>query len=151
MANNGITGAVADDIYARIQAFASYGFAESHSISFALLVYASSWLKRHYPAAFCAALLASQPMGFYSPQSLVHDAKRHGIEVRRADINISAAQPSLENAAHAEHADRHVRQCDACEDVEQPALRLGLAGVREIGDELAERIVAERDATGPYE
>ena len=83
MKANGITGAKADEIYEKIKAFASFGFAESHSISFALLVYASSWLKLHYPAAFCAALLNAQPMGFYSPQSLVHDAKRHGIEVRR--------------------------------------------------------------------
>ena len=83
MAANGITGATADEIYEKIKAFAAFGFAESHSISFALLVYASSWLKRHYPAAFCAALLNAQPMGFYSPQSLVHDAKRHGVEVRK--------------------------------------------------------------------
>src|SRR5213076_1702611 len=91
MAGNGITGKAADSIYEKIQAFAAFGFAESHSISFALLVYASSWLKRHYPAAFCAALINAQPMGFYSVQSLVHDAKRHGIEVRRPDINRSAA------------------------------------------------------------
>jgi error-prone DNA polymerase len=142
MAANGITGAVADDIYARIEAFASYGFAESHSISFALLVYASSWLKRHYPAAFCAALLNSQPMGFYSPQSLVHDAKRHGIEVRRAGINVSAAQATLE-------AGEGPSQCP-CRDVPQPAVRLGLAGVRGIGTDLAEQIVAERDAAGPF-
>ena len=70
MAANGITGALADDIYSRIQAFANFGFAESHAISFALLVYASSWLKLHYPGAFLAGLLRAQPMGFYSPQSL---------------------------------------------------------------------------------
>ena len=67
MRANGITGAVADDIYTKIKAFAAFGFAESHSISFAFLVYASSWLKLYYPAAFCAALLNAQPMGFYSP------------------------------------------------------------------------------------
>ena len=66
-------------IYARIQAFANFGFAESHAISFALLVYASSWLKLHYPGAFLAGLLRAQPMGFYSPQSLVADARRHGV------------------------------------------------------------------------
>ena len=80
MARHGITGDLADDIYLRIQAFANFGFAESHAISFALLVYASSWLKLHYPGAFLAGLLRAQPMGFYSPQSLVADARRHGVD-----------------------------------------------------------------------
>ncbi|MDT4970033.1 MAG: error-prone polymerase, partial [Pseudonocardiales bacterium] len=136
MATNGITGAVADTIYEKIQAFAAFGFAESHSISFALLVYASSWLKRHYPAAFCAALLNAQPMGFYSPQSLVHDAKRHGIEVRPPSLAVSSAAASLE-------AGDGSSQCP-CLDAPQPAVRLGLGSVRTIGTELAERIVAER-------
>jgi error-prone DNA polymerase len=142
MAANGITGAVADDIYARIQAFASFGFAESHSISFALLVYASSWLKRHYPAAFCAALLNAQPMGFYSPQSLIHDAKRHGIEIRKPSLAASCATASLEPADGPS-------QC-ACLDAPQPAVRLGLSSVRTIGSDLAEAIVAERETGGPY-
>jgi error-prone DNA polymerase len=143
MAANGITGAVADDIYEKIQAFASFGFAESHSISFALLVYASSWLKLHYPAAFCAALINAQPMGFYSPQSLVHDAKRHGIEVRPPSLVHSAARATLEGPFDGPS------QC-ACLDAPQPAVRLGLADVRMIGVELAERIVAAREADGPY-
>jgi error-prone DNA polymerase len=142
MAANGITGATADDIYEKIQAFAAFGFAESHSISFALLVYASSWLKRHYPAAFCAALLNAQPMGFYSPQSLVHDAKRHGIEVRKPSLAVSAAQASLETGDGP-------TQCP-CLRAPQPAVRLGLDGVRTIGKELAERIVGCRDTDGPY-
>uniref|UniRef100_UPI002FC765F0 error-prone DNA polymerase n=1 Tax=Aeromicrobium sp. TaxID=1871063 RepID=UPI002FC765F0 len=75
MAGHGITGEEADAIYLKIQSFANFGFAESHALSFALLVYASSWLKLHYPAAFLAALLRNQPMGFYSPQSLVTDAR----------------------------------------------------------------------------
>ena len=142
MAGNGITGAVADDIYARIQAFASFGFAESHSISFALLVYASSWLKRHYPAAFCAALLNAQPMGFYSPQSLIHDAKRHGVEIRKPSLAVSQANASLADGAGPS-------QCE-CLDVPQPAVRLGLSSVRTIGAELAEVIVAVREADGPF-
>src|SRR3954468_7992818 len=142
MAGNGITGAVADSIYEKIQAFAAFGFAESHSISFALLVYASSWLKRHYPAAFCAALLNAQPMGFYSPQSLIHDAKRHGIEIRKPALNVSLAKASLELADGPS-------QC-GCLDAPQPAVRLGLASVRTIGDDLADAIVAERDADGPF-
>ncbi|MCL2780816.1 MAG: error-prone DNA polymerase [Actinomycetia bacterium] len=96
LAGNGIVGAVADDVVARVKAFGSFGFAESHSLSFALLAYVSAWLKLHYPAAYLAALLRAQPMGFYSPQTLVHDAKRHGVVVRRPDINASAAQTGLE-------------------------------------------------------
>jgi error-prone DNA polymerase len=96
MAENGLTPAQSDDIYAKIQAFANFGFAESHSLSFALLVYASAWVKLHYPAAFLAAMLRAQPMGFYSGQSLVADARRHGVEVRRADILLSGVTTGLE-------------------------------------------------------
>ena len=96
MAENGIDEETADVIYAKIEAFANFGFAESHSISFGLLVYASSWFKLHYPAAFLAALLRAQPMGFYSPQTLTADARRHGVEVRRPDILLSGANAVLE-------------------------------------------------------
>ena len=145
MVANGITGAVADEIFEKIKAFAAYGFAESHSISFALLVYASSWLKLHYPAAFCAALINAQPMGFYSPQSLVHDAKRHGIEVRQPSLARSLATASLEwdGGTHGPS------QCP-CLDAPQPAVRLGLSSVRTIGDEDAKAIVAAREAGGPF-
>jgi error-prone DNA polymerase len=142
MADNGITGAAADEIVDKIKAFAAFGFAESHSISFALLVYASSWLKRHDPAAFCAALINAQPMGFYSPQSLVADARRHGIETRGPDINVSGATAALE-------AGQGASQCP-CLDAPQPAVRLGLAGVRGIGDDLAEQIAAVRESGGPF-
>ena len=96
MATNGLVGEAADDIYARIQAFANFGFAESHSLSFGLLVYASSWIKLHYPAAFLAGLLRAQPMGFYSPATLTADARRHGVEVLRPDLLRSGAQAVLE-------------------------------------------------------
>jgi error-prone DNA polymerase len=152
MASNGITGAVADEIYERIKAFAAFGFAESHSISFALLVYASSWLKRHHPAAFCAALLNAQPMGFYSPQSLVHDARRHGIAIRKPSLALSLAGASLEPddapAADGKPA-TGLSQCP-CLEAPQPAVRLGLSSVRSIGTELAEAIVAEREAHGAF-
>ena len=95
MAENGITGDDADTIYLKIQAFTNFGFAESHSISFALLVYASAWMRLHYPAAFLAALLRAQPMGFYSPQSLVADATRHGVETLRPDILLSGVEATL--------------------------------------------------------
>jgi error-prone DNA polymerase len=97
MKDNGIEGDVADEIYGKIQAFANFGFAESHSLSFALLVYASSWMKLHYPAAFLAALLRAQPMGFYSPQTLVADARRHGVTVLRPDIQLSGVSAGLES------------------------------------------------------
>ncbi|MGL5867305.1 MAG: error-prone DNA polymerase [Dermatophilaceae bacterium] len=96
MQRRGLVGADADAIYRQILSFANFGFAESHALSFALLVYASSWFKLHYPAAFLAALLRSQPMGFYSPQSLVGDARRHGVTVLRPDVLRSAAQADLE-------------------------------------------------------
>ena len=96
MAEHGITGALADDIYARIQAFANFGFAESHAISFALLVYASSWLKLHYPGAFLAGLLRAQPMGFYSPAVAGGRCPPPRREVRRPDIARSMADAGLE-------------------------------------------------------
>ncbi|HKY66788.1 MAG TPA: hypothetical protein VJM49_10480, partial [Acidimicrobiales bacterium] len=96
MAEREVTGEVAERVWEKLAAFASYGFPESHSVSFAYLVYASSWLKRYYPAAFCAALLDAQPMGFYSPHSLVQDARRHGVEVRTPDLALSAAGATLE-------------------------------------------------------
>jgi error-prone DNA polymerase len=98
MALNGITGDDADKIYGSIQAFAGFGFAESHALSFGLLVYASAWMRLHYPAAFLAALLRAQPMGFYSPQTLVADARRHGVEVLRPDILKSGVYAGLERA-----------------------------------------------------
>ncbi len=96
MAERGITGEVADEIYVKLASFANYGFPESHSVSFAYLVYASAWFKRYHPAAFCAGLLNAQPMGFYSPHSLVADATRHGVEVRTPCVNASAATATLE-------------------------------------------------------
>ncbi|WP_207123377.1 error-prone DNA polymerase [Actinocatenispora comari] len=96
MAGNGITGELADEIFTKLSAFANFGFPESHAISFAFLVYASAYLKRYYPAAFCAALLNAQPMGFYSPQTLVADARRHGVAILRPDINSSGAGATLE-------------------------------------------------------
>ena len=94
-----VTPEVAEQIWEKLAAFASYGFPESHSVSFAYLVYASSWLKRFYPAAFCAALLDAQPMGFYAPHTLVQDARRHGVEVRTPDLNASGATTTLEVAS----------------------------------------------------
>ncbi|GIE96864.1 error-prone DNA polymerase [Paractinoplanes rishiriensis] len=149
MAANGITGELADDLFVKLCAFANYGFPESHAISFAYLVYVSAWLKRYHPAAFCAALLNAQPMGFYSPQSLVDDARRHGVEVRRPDINLSDAAATLESTPGTRRGalpgePPHVWGLNG------PAVRQGLKSIRTIGDELAEKIENERRATGPY-
>ena len=95
MAERNITGDVADEIFTKMAAFANYGFPESHSVSFSYLVYASSWIKFHEPAAFCAALLNAQPMGFWSPHSLAQDASRHGVVVRVPDLNASLATGNL--------------------------------------------------------
>ncbi|GAA3296199.1 error-prone DNA polymerase [Dactylosporangium vinaceum] len=145
MARNGITGQLAQDLFDKLAAFANYGFPESHAMSFAYLVYASAWLKRYHPAAFCAALLNAQPMGFYSPQSLVDDARRHGVEVRRPDINASAAAATLEGQPLDEPPD----------DPKDwgrggPAVRLGFKSVRTLGDAVAQRLAAERAAGGAY-
>ncbi|HEX5314349.1 MAG TPA: OB-fold nucleic acid binding domain-containing protein, partial [Gammaproteobacteria bacterium] len=115
-------------LYQQIRGFGEYGFPESHAASFALLAYASAWLKHHEPAAFVCALLNSQPMGFYAPAQLVADARRHGVEVRPVVITASGWDCSLE-----------VRKAQT-----QPALRLGLCLVRRLSQEGAKRVVAAR-------
>ncbi|MBU3994982.1 MAG: error-prone DNA polymerase [Actinobacteria bacterium] len=167
MEANGIDPATAERIYAQIEAFAAFGFAESHSISFALLVYTSAWFKLHTPAAFLAGLLRSQPMGFYAPRTLVEDARRHGVEVRPADVQQSDVLAGLEKMVDREKP----TGLDACIAFTQPpvppfaphapdtsmqhrrdgafAVRLGLAQVRGIDTVTADRIVrARRD--GPF-
>ena len=99
MRERGYAPEFADAIYRQICGFGEYGFPESHSASFALLAYASAWIKRHHPAVFCAALLNSQPMGFYQPAQLVQDARRHGVEVRPPDVNRSDWDCTLEDGA----------------------------------------------------
>ncbi|KQU06389.1 DNA polymerase [Rhodococcus sp. Leaf7] len=127
---HGITGVKADRIFDKLYAFANFGFPESHSQSFASLVFYSSWFKLHHPAAFCAGLLRAQPMGFYSPQSLVADARRHGVLVHGPDVRASLAHATVEN--------------DGTE------VRLGLSDVRSIGTALAEKIVAARESGGQF-
>ena len=149
MAERGITGELADDLFLKLSAFASYGFPESHAMSFAYLVYASAWLKRYHPAAFCAALLNAQPMGFYSPQSLVDDARRHGVEVRRPDINLSDAAATLETTPTTRKKSEK-RELPHAWGLGGPAVRQGLARIRTIGAELAEKIEQEGRAQGAY-
>ena len=177
MKSNGIEGDVADEIYGKIQAFANFGFAESHSLSFALLVYASSWMRLHYPGAFLAALLRAQPMGFYSPQTLVADARRHGVIVLRPDIQLSGVSAGLETIHRVELGSPPAKPLgretgsDACMGEQPPvppfdrripfdsdnhrrdgafAVRLGLDEVSGISTALATRIVEERDRAGNF-
>lgn len=131
MEERGITGITADRIWEKMAAFANFGFPESHSVSFAYLVYSSAWMKLHYPAAFLAGLLNAQPMGFWSPQSLVADAARHGVEVRRPHVNHSLAKSSLEEG----------------EDGDM-VVRMGLDLVRSLGADGARRIVEAREQGG---
>ena len=143
----GITGEVADAIYEKLAAFANFGFPESHSVSFAYLVYASSYLKRYFPAAFCAGLLDAQPMGFYAPHTLVADARRHGVDVCTPDINLSIVGASLDWRGAPTTVDAF--PIDGV-DVAQPMVRLGLSSVRSVGDALAAAIVDERVRNGDY-
>ncbi len=114
---------VIDVLWLKLAAFSSYGFPESHSVSFAYLVYASSWVKLHHPAAFCAALLSSQPMGFWSPQTICADARRHGVAVKGPDVNASRALASID---------------------QEGAVRRGLQEVRTLGEDRAQALAAGR-------
>jgi error-prone DNA polymerase len=139
MAANGVSEAVSEQVYAALAAFANFGFPESHSVAFAHLVYATAWCKVHYPAAFTAGLLNAQPMGFWSPQSLVADAKRHGVVVRRPHVDAGRANASLESI------DDDVqlgRDPTGPIPVDRTALRLGLSSIRGVSGETAARIEA---------
>ncbi len=158
MAANGITGASADEIWEKLQGFASFGFPESHSVSFAYIVYAAAWLKYHWPAEFFAGLLNAQPMGFYTPNSLVQDAQHHGVVVLAPDVNRSEYDCTIEPI-----------ECDPIDVVEyltggwrrgrgpiddpiRPAvaLRIGLRYVRNLGEGDIARIEAARLTGGAF-
>jgi error-prone DNA polymerase len=147
MARNGATGQVADRIWEQMAAFANFGFPESHSVSFAYIVYSSAWLKLHYPAAFLAGLLDSQPMGFWSPQTLVLDARRHGVRVHRPDVNASADRSVLEPATGVGNGNAGSGSPGSGSPGSGspgPAVRLGISYVRTIGADLAKHIAAGR-------
>jgi error-prone DNA polymerase len=132
MAARQVSEEVAEQVYTALAAFANFGFPESHSVAFAYLVYSTAWCKVHYPAAFTAGLLNAQPMGFWSPQSLVADAKRHGVVVRRPDVNAGQATAGLEEIG----------------GTGPGVVRLGLASVRGVGEETATRIEEGRPWSG---
>jgi error-prone DNA polymerase len=140
MARNGIDGSIGERLYHMLSAFADYGFPESHAASFALIVYISGYLRRYYPAEFCASLLNAQPMGFYSPATLIGDARRHGVTVLPPDVNISRFECT------AEHVGSGSASSPAAQAV---ALRIGLNQVRGIGEKHREMLEAER-AKGLY-
>ncbi|MFM0353351.1 error-prone DNA polymerase [Paraburkholderia nemoris] len=133
MQERGYDLAFAEGIFEQIKGFGEYGFPESHAASFALLVYASSWLKCHEPEAFLAAMLNSQPMGFYSPSQLVQDAQRHGVKVLPVDVTVSGWDSTLVKL----------------DGIGRPAVRLGLSLLRGMKDGAAERIENAR-AVRPF-
>jgi len=137
MRTNGYDDDFADRIFEQIKGFGSYGFPESHAVSFALLVYISAWLKCHYPAAFTAALLNSQPMGFYGPSQLVTDARNHAVDVRKPDVRYSDWDCTLETVPGI-----------AAANEPRPALRLGLSRVKGLSPDAAQRLVAARSCGG---
>jgi error-prone DNA polymerase len=130
----------AEQIFQQILGFGEYGFPESHAASFALLVYVSSWLKCHHPAAFACALLNSQPLGFYSVSSIVQDARRHGVELRPADVMHSEVDSSLEMTADLPDSGHPGAGWGPI----PPALRLGLGLVKGFKAQAAERVAAAR-------
>jgi error-prone DNA polymerase len=132
MAERGYAPEFAQRVVEQIKGFSSYGFPESHAASFALLVYASCWIKHHHPAEFLAAMLNSQPLGFYSPSQLVQDAQRHGVEVRPVDVMESGWDCTLEDTLG-----------------QQPAVRLGLRMVSGLSRDEAQRIVVARGGANP--
>ena len=128
--------------FEQIEGFGEYGFPESHAASFAWLVYVSAWLKCHYPAAFAAALLNSQPMGFYAPAQIVKDAQNHGVEVRPTDINHSLWDCTLE----AKKTDRiNITDTDSNESTQPTAVRLGFRQIKQFRKSEAERLVTARN------
>ncbi|MEM1051025.1 MAG: error-prone DNA polymerase [Pseudomonadota bacterium] len=144
MVERGYDADFAQRCFNQIKGFGEYGFPESHAASFAHLVYVSSWLKCHFPAAFAAALLNSQPMGFYAPAQIVRDAREHGVEVLPADVNCSLWDCTLEEIGGVHDAktaclDRHI------------ALRLGLRQIDGFHEYVAAQLVAERVENGLYQ
>ncbi len=132
MLERGYTKEFAETIFAQIHGFSEYGFPESHAASFALLVYASCWIKHHHPAEFLAAMLNSQPLGFYSASQLVQDAKRHDVEVRPVDVTRSDWDCTLENLPH------------------YPCVRLGLRMISGLRQASVDRLMAAR-SEGQFE
>ena len=158
MAGKGVTGAAADEIWEKLQGFGQFGFPESHSVSFAYIVYMSAWLRYHWPAEYLAGLLNAQPMGFYSPNSLVQDSIRHGVIVLQPDINRSWHDCTVE-PADADPEDVVTFMAGSWRrgrgPVDDPlrmsvAMRMGLRYVRNLGSAEISRIEVARQIDGPF-
>ncbi|MFY1910690.1 error-prone DNA polymerase [Achromobacter xylosoxidans] len=145
---HGYTLEFAEALFRQIEGFGEYGFPESHAASFALLAYASSWLKRHEPEAFLAALLNSQPMGFYAPAQLVQDARRHGVRVLPVDVTVSGWDAALETAPAGAPPRRSHPHAPPPDEI-RPAVRLGLSLIQGLHQDSARRIEAAR-AEAPF-
>ncbi|MEQ9409218.1 MAG: error-prone DNA polymerase [Fuerstiella sp.] len=158
MQQNGYDVEFAERVFRQISGFGEYGFPESHAASFALLVYVSAWIKRYHPAAFCAALINSQPMGFYAPAQLVRDARNHGVHVRPIDVNFSCWNCTLEavdsgaesRAAAGSAAGATSRPVPFTHRDQGLALRLGFRVLRGFSEEQADAIQRTRDQAGPF-
>lgn len=158
MTKKGVSEEVQEQIFEQLKGFAEFGFPESHAFSFAYLVYASAWLKVHYPEFFYAALLASQPMGFYSPASLVEDARRHGVKVLPpsvvdSDVNTRPARVAIDKKSTNDHKNDGIPRAEGIGELVDPdptrAVQIGLETVSGIG-RAAERIVEAREQS-PFE
>ncbi len=147
MLANGYEREFAERCFGQIEGFGEYGFPESHAASFALLVYASAWLKCHYPDAFAAALLNAQPMGFYAPAQIVRDAREHGVEVRPPDVSHSSYEATLEPGPEVAPRLHDLHREMACDIRTRCAIRLGLREIKGLKKEDAELIVARRSAS----
>jgi len=158
MEGNGITGEAADEIWDKLRGFAAFGFPESHAVSFAYIVYAAAWLKHHWPTEFFAGLLNAQPMGFYTPNTLIQDAARHGVVMLPPDVNASAFDCTVEPIeASADDVVRYLegawrRGRGPVDDPDRTAvgLRIGLRYVRNLGEAEIARIEAARMIGGPF-
>lgn len=165
MIARGIATSTAEAVFDKLRAFADFGFPESHAFSFAYLVYASAWLKTRRPEDFYAGLLAAQPMGFWSSQSLVADAQRHGVRVLPADVNASQEEACVRT--HKQEIEQSLRQGLRLDSGWEPlrpspnalspldvhpdlAIRLGVARIKGVGKGVASAIVSERLERGPY-
>ncbi|MCA9266219.1 MAG: error-prone DNA polymerase, partial [Planctomycetales bacterium] len=153
MLANGLSEEFAGQVFQQIRGFGEYGFPESHAASFALLVYVSAWLKRHYPAAFTAALINSQPMGFYAPAQLIRDARDHGVEVAAVDVNASQWDCTLENVSdEGPEPWAAADERGGGESKHSPlVLRLGMRMIVGLSARHAEIISKERRHRGPYQ
>ncbi len=162
MRANGLSEEFAQNVYQQIRGFGEYGFPESHAASFALLVYASCWLKYYYPAAFCAAMINSQPLGFYAPAQLVRDAREHGVGVLPVDVNASGWDCRLEEAGELQNANCKLQIANLSDakrsEIESPApspkspapcLRLALRMIRGLRADAGAAIERAREA-GPF-